>query len=79
MLQILVKDNNVDYALKALKRKLQREGVFRSLKVKRFHEKPSQKKARKIEEAMTRRRNIQYKFDLQMNFVPEAEEKKERS
>ena len=30
-MQVLVRDNNVDQALKALKKKLQREGVFREM------------------------------------------------
>jgi small subunit ribosomal protein S21 len=64
LLQVLVKDNNVDAALKALKRKMQREGVFRALKVKRAHEKPSEKKVRKVEESCKRRRRVQYKFDV---------------
>ena len=69
MLQVLVKDNNVDYALKTLKRKMQREGVFRALKSKRFHEKPSEKKLRKIEEAQKRRKKVQYKFDVDLKGI----------
>jgi small subunit ribosomal protein S21 len=69
LLQVLVKDNNIDYALKTLKRKMQREGVFRALKVKRFHEKPSEKKLRKIEEAQKRRRKVQYKFDVDLTHM----------
>jgi len=64
LLQVLVKDNNVDFACKALKRKLQREGVFRELKLRRFFEKDSDKKKRKKEEAQKRRKKIQYKFDV---------------
>jgi small subunit ribosomal protein S21 len=44
--QVLVRDNNVDQALKALKRKLQREGVFREMKRRRSYEKPSEKRVR---------------------------------
>ena len=51
MLQVLVKDNNVELALKTLKRKMQREGVFRVLKLKRYHEKSCDMKKRKTEEA----------------------------
>jgi small subunit ribosomal protein S21 len=40
-LQVFVRDNNVDQALKVLKRKMQREGVFREMKRRRFYEKPS--------------------------------------
>ena len=66
MLQVLVKDNNVEFALKTLKRKMQREGVFRSLKLRKFFEKPSEKKKRKQEESFKRKRKIQYKFDVKL-------------
>ena len=53
-MQVIVRDNNVDQALKVLKRKLQREGVFRELKRKKFFEKPSERKAREKGEAIRR-------------------------
>ena len=45
-MHVTVRDNNVDQALKALKKKMQREGVFREMKLRRSYEKPSEKKAR---------------------------------
>jgi len=60
-LQVLVRDNNVDQALKALKKKLQREGVFREMKLRRHFEKPSEKKARERAEAVRRFRKLQRK------------------
>jgi small subunit ribosomal protein S21 len=45
-LQVLVRDNNVDQALRVLKRKMRRGGVFREMKRRRFYEKPSEKTAR---------------------------------
>jgi small subunit ribosomal protein S21 len=42
-MQVSVRDNNVDQALRALKKKLQREGVFREMKLKQHFEKPSEK------------------------------------
>ena len=45
-MQIIVRDNNVDQALRALKKKLQREGVYREMKLRRHYEKPSEKRAR---------------------------------
>ena len=57
-LQVLVRDNNVDQALKALKRKLQREGLFRELKRRRSYEKPSERRARKASEAVRRARKL---------------------
>jgi small subunit ribosomal protein S21 len=44
-MQVSVRDNNVDQALRALKKKLQREGVFREMKLKQHFEKPSEKKS----------------------------------
>ena len=45
-MQVFVRDNNVEQALRALKRKMQREGIFREMKRGRFYEKPSEKTAR---------------------------------
>jgi small subunit ribosomal protein S21 len=44
--QVLVRDNNVDQAFKVLKKKMQREGIFRELKVRRHYEKPSERRIR---------------------------------
>ena len=49
-MQVFVRDNNVDQALKVLKRKMQREGVFREMKRRRFYEKPSERLAREKSE-----------------------------
>ena len=57
-MQVFVRDNNVDQALRILKKKLQREGVFRELKRKRFYEKPSQRAARERGEAVRRARKL---------------------
>ena len=46
VIKIEVKDNNVDQALRILKRKLQREGFFKILKIKSNYEKPSERKKR---------------------------------
>ena len=45
-MQVSVRDNNVDQALRALKKKLQREGVFPEMMLQQHFEKPSEKKAR---------------------------------
>ena len=55
-MQVIVRDNNVDQALRILKKKMQREGVFREMKRRRFYEKPSEKAARKEAEAVRRAR-----------------------
>jgi len=55
-MQIMVRDNNVDQALRALKKKLQREGVYREMKLRRHFEKPSEKRAREKAAAVRRAR-----------------------
>ena len=59
VIKIEVKDNNVDQALKILKRKLQREGFFKILKIKSNYEKPSEKKKREKSENIKRSKKIQ--------------------
>ena len=59
VIKIEVKDNNVDQALKILKRKLQREGFFKILKIKSNYEKPSEKKKRERLENIKRVKKIQ--------------------
>ncbi len=60
-MQIIVRDNNVDQALKALKKKMQREGLFREMKLRNHYEKPSEKRAREKAEAVRRARKLQRK------------------
>ena len=57
-MKIMVRDNNVEQALRALKKKLQREGVFREMKLQQHFEKPSVKKAREKAEAVCRARKL---------------------
>lgn len=58
IVQIFVRDNNVEQALRALKKKMQREGTFREMKRRKFYEKPSEKKARQKAEAVRRARKL---------------------
>ena len=58
IVQVLVRDNNVDQALRALKKKMQREGIFREMKLRRSYEKPSERKARQRAEAVRRARKL---------------------
>ncbi|HVZ30052.1 MAG TPA: 30S ribosomal protein S21 [Asticcacaulis sp.] len=58
LVQIFVRDNNVDQALKALKKKMQREGSFREMKRHVHYEKPSEKRARQQAEAVRRARKL---------------------
>ncbi len=57
-MQVTVKDNNVDQALRALKKKMQREGIYREMKMRRNFEKPSEKRAREKAEAVRRYRKL---------------------
>ena len=56
--QVFVRDNNVDQALKALKKKMQREGIFREIKLRKHYEKPSEKRVREKAEAIRRARKL---------------------
>ena len=64
MVQVVVRDNNVDQALRALKKKMQREGIFREMKMRRAYEKPSERRAREAAEAVRRARKLARKKAL---------------
>lgn len=57
-MQIIVRDNNVEQALRVMKKKLQREGIFREMKLRKHFEKPSEKKKRRGAEAVRRARKM---------------------
>ncbi len=61
MVTIVVRDNNVEQAIRVLKKKMQRDGSFREMKLRRYYEKPSEKKARKKTECVRRARKAQRK------------------
>ncbi|WP_349369621.1 30S ribosomal protein S21 [Salinarimonas sp.] len=69
-MQVLVRDNNVDQALRVLKKKMQREGVFREMKKRRSFEKPSEKRAREKAEAVRRARKIARKQAQREGLLP---------
>lgn len=69
-MQVLVRDNNVDQALKALKKKMQREGIFREMKLRNYYEKPSEKKAREKAEAVRRARKLARKRMQREGLLP---------
>ncbi|CUX67552.1 30S ribosomal protein S21 [Agrobacterium tumefaciens str. Kerr 14] len=60
-MQVLVRDNNVDQALRFLKKKLQQEGVFREMRLREHYEKPSVKRAREKAEGIRRTRKVALK------------------
>ena len=69
-LQVLVRDNNVDQALRVLKKKMQREGVFREMKRRSSYEKPSEKKTREKAEAVRRARKLARKQAIREGLIP---------
>jgi small subunit ribosomal protein S21 len=74
-LQVLVRDNNVDQALRVLKKKMQREGVFREMKQRRSYEKPSERKNREKSEAVRRARKLARKQAQRDGLLPAAKKK----
>ena len=70
IVQIVVRDNNVEQALKALKKKMQREGTFREMKRRNHYEKPSEKKARQKAEAIRRARKLARKRAQREGLIP---------
>ena len=68
-MQVFVRDNNVDQALRMLKRKLQREGVFREMKRRRFYEKPSERVTREKSEAIRRKHKLQRKQAIREGLI----------
>jgi small subunit ribosomal protein S21 len=56
--EIVVKvvDNDVERALRILKKKIQNDGLFKRLKIKKHFEKPCQYRRRKMREAVRRQR-----------------------
>jgi small subunit ribosomal protein S21 len=69
-MRVLVRENNVDQAMKVLKKKLQREGFFRELKRKSFYEKPSVRKTREKGEAIRRARKLARKRAQREGLLP---------
>ena len=69
-MQVLVRDNNVDQALRVLKKKMQREGIFREMRQRRSFEKPSEKKTREKGEAIRRARKLARKQMIREGLLP---------
>jgi small subunit ribosomal protein S21 len=79
IVQIFVRDNNVDQALKALKKKMQREGTFREMKRHVAYEKPSEKRARQAAEAVRRARKLARKRMQREGLLPPPKPKVART
>ncbi len=69
-MQVVVRENNVDQALKALKKKMQREGVFREMKLRNHYEKPSERRVREKAEGIRRARKLARKRAQREGLLP---------
>lgn len=68
-MQVTVRDNNVDQALRVLKKRLQREGVFREMKMRKYYEKPSEARVREKAEAVRRSRKAARKQAIREGLI----------
>jgi small subunit ribosomal protein S21 len=71
-MQVIVRDNNVEQALRALKKKMQREGLFREMKERRAYEKPSERRVREKAQAIARQRKAARKKMQREGLLPTA-------
>ena len=74
-MRVLVRDNNVEQAIRALKKKMQREGIFREMKARRAYEKPSEKRAREKGEAVRRMRKAARKLAVREGLIAGPDKK----
>jgi small subunit ribosomal protein S21 len=75
-MHVLVRENNVDQALRVLKKKLQREGVFREMKRRRFYEKPSERATRQKAQAIRRAHKLARKQAILDGLIAAARPKR---
>jgi small subunit ribosomal protein S21 len=75
-MQVIVRDNNVEQALRVLKKKMQREGVFREMRMRRFYEKPSEEAARRKSDAIRRKRKMARKQAIRDGLIAAPVKKK---
>ena len=75
-MQVFVRDNNIDQALRALKKKMQREGIFREMKRRRFYEKPSERAARMKSEGVRRARKLARKKAQREGLIADPQKKR---
>ena len=69
-MEVSVRDNNIEQALRVLKKKMQREGIFREVKLRNSYEKPSERKAREKSEAIRRSRKLSRKRAMREGLIP---------
>ncbi|MBL7213992.1 MAG: 30S ribosomal protein S21 [Desulfobacteraceae bacterium] len=62
-MKVIVRDNQIEKAIKDLKRKLVKDGFFSEIKERRFYDKPSvQKKKKRAKAAKRRRKRMRTKY-----------------
>ncbi|MBB3383709.1 30S ribosomal protein S21 (plasmid) [Rhizobium sp. WW22] len=71
-MQVIVRDNNVEQAIRALKKKMQREGLFREMKEHRAYEKPSERRVRERAQAIARQRKATRKKMQREGLLPSS-------
>lgn len=76
MVEIYVRQNNVDQALRALKKKLQNEGILREMKSRKHYEKPSEKRVREQAEALRRARKLARKRAQIEGLIPSKKKRR---
>ena len=74
-MQVIVRDNNVEQALRVLKKKMQREGLFREMRARSAYEKPSEKRAREKAEGIRRARKLARKQAQREGLLPAPKKK----
>ncbi|WP_428033058.1 30S ribosomal protein S21 [Ancylobacter sp.] len=74
-MQVLVRDNNVEQALRVLKKKMQREGIFREMKARRAYEKPSERRTREDAEAVRRAKKAARKQAIREGLIAAPKKK----
>lgn len=74
-MQVIVRDNNIDQALRVLKKRMQREGIFREMKARSSYEKPSEKRVREKAEAVRRARKLARKKAQREGLLPAPKKK----
>lgn len=77
-MQVTVRDNNIEQALRVLKKKMQREGLFREMRARGAYEKPSEKRAREKAEAVRRQRKLARKRLQREGLLPAPKKARRR-
>lgn len=78
-MQVLVRDNNVEQAIRVLKKKMQREGLFREMKARSAYEKPSERRVREKADAIRRARKLARKKAQREGLLPAPKKKSIRA